>query len=579
MLVFGDLERDEDAAAVAAEIKRRLARCDELGPGLARHQALVAAFVRASELVQGALDAEFHRTGHDTVGPLQDAGIGLLRVLADAMATSWDNGFAGSAPHGWGEHLGLLSAAGPIRTRQAEGYAFYAVYPEAYLAAARQSLLRPQTTVIGIRSIGAGLAALVASALGTTAVYTVRPVGPPFDRRLALSEPLAGRLRAASGPFAIVDEGPGLSGSSFNCVADWLVAQGVAEDRVHFFPSHGGALGQAARADHRQRWAQAHKHVVSFDDLILNAARSEHRLESWIASAIGPLQAGLRDLSGGRWRALRDASLSPVAADPGMERRKYLALTHHGSWIGKFVGIGTSGEACLTLGRRMAGAGFGPNPAGLCHGFLVNPWVEDVRSTGETVPLGRLVDYLAFRASLRPDRPGATLDQLFAMAAYNIGQLWGEPAERAVREALGDPGRVQSIPCSTDNRMHAWEWVRSAQGWMKLDALDHHAAHDLVGCQDIAWDIAGASVELGLDPNARDALAEAVAARLGRGLRRDSIAAHELCYLGFQLGLWSMALDRAPDADRDSIRQLLRRYGAHPSLQAILAEGIITYVK
>jgi hypothetical protein len=33
---------------------------------------------------------------------------------------------------------------------------------------------------------------------------------------------------------------------------------------------------------------------------------------------------------------------------------------------------------------------------------------------------------------------------------------------------------------------------------LKTDALDHHARHDLVGCQDVPWDIVGVTVELGL---------------------------------------------------------------------------------
>ena len=64
------------------------------------------------------------------------------------------------------------------------------------------------------------------------------------------------------------------------------------------------------------------------------------------------------------------------------------------------------------------------------------------------------------------------------------------------------------------------------------------AAHDLVGCQDIAWDVAGAVVELGLTEVERDRLC----AELGgvdAGLLRFMLA----CYPAFQLGLNSMAAD------------------------------------
>ncbi|WP_431268207.1 hypothetical protein [Dankookia sp. P2] len=64
--------------------------------------------------------------------------------------------------------------------------------------------------------------------------------------------------------------------------------------------------------------------------------------------------------------------------------------------------------------------------------------------------------------------------------------------------------------------------------------MDHHAAHDLIGCQDIAWDVAGAMVELGLDP----------VLPVDRGLLGFLLP----CYCAFQLGAWTMALDAAPDA-------------------------------
>ena len=33
---------------------------------------------------------------------------------------------------------------------------------------------------------------------------------------------------------------------------------------------------------------------------------------------------------------------------------------------------------------------------------------------------------------------------------------------------------------------------------LKTDALDHSEGHDLIGCQDIAWDVVGAATELEL---------------------------------------------------------------------------------
>jgi len=38
---------------------------------------------------------------------------------------------------------------------------------------------------------------------------------------------------------------------------------------------------------------------------------------------------------------------------------------------------------------------------------------------------------------------------------------------------------------------------------IKADAVDHCRGHDLVGCQDPGWDLAGAAVELSLDAGER----------------------------------------------------------------------------
>jgi hypothetical protein len=556
MQVYGDIERSEEARAVAVEISARLDRCRGMPAGHGRHQSLVSAFIRAGELAQGILDADFASAGCDEIGERRAAAEWLLLQVAQAVAASWAGGLADipipNVP--WA----ALSHAGPIRTKLAEGYAFYALYPEAYIAAARNSGLDAHTTVIGIRSIGAGLAALVAATLGAPTAHSVRPLGHPFDRRLSVGPELTGRLLDCAGRFAIVDEGPGLSGSSFNCVADWLVTHGVAEERIHFFPSHGGDLGSAASDEHRQRWRQAQKHVASFEHTILEGTRPEHRLENWIAATIGPLAAPLRDMSGGAWRT-HHAGLSEQPADPALEKRKYLAMVNGRPWLAKFVGLGSAGEAKIELAHKLAVAGFSPSPAGLCHGFMVTPWLQTQRGSGSP-PLERVLDYLAFRASLPAANPGASLDQLFAMATYNFGELWGKPAGDAVRTALGDPARWAPVRCCTDNRMHAWEWGQSADGWQKLDGLDHHAAHDLVGCQDIAWDVAGASVELSLSKAECQALATALGARTGRTIPGQFLAANELCYLGFQIGLWTMSLARNGEAERLATTRLIACY-------------------
>src|SRR3954471_11458183 len=108
---------------------------------------------------------------------------------------------------------------------QPEGYCYYALHPLDFAAGARNLPVNTTFAVIGIRTIGASLSAMVAAALGKRCAgrITVRPQGHPYDRRSELSAAQASwvtKKLAAGAHFFVVDEGPGLSGSSFLSVAE-----------------------------------------------------------------------------------------------------------------------------------------------------------------------------------------------------------------------------------------------------------------------------------------------------------------------------------------------------------------------
>ncbi|HEY0557762.1 MAG TPA: hypothetical protein VGG20_26155, partial [Thermoanaerobaculia bacterium] len=325
MLVYGDARRFEDprekALAIRAGLERRLL------PALPieRHALAAELLIEAGELEQGLLDLR------ELPAPLEAAASRLTRAAAGLLLASFrargdlPAGEEAAALEGALDDLlaGLLPAT--VEVSVPEGYAVYGLYPECYLAAA-ESALRPDARVIGIRSIGTGLAAAVAAVAGDrSAAFSVRPEGHPFDRRLALSASLEREILAGWTDFtifAVVDEGPGLSGSSFGCVADWLEDRGVAPEAMAFFPSHRGDLGPYASPRHRERWSRARRYVVEFEDLFLSPA-SRWPLASWVADLTGEPEGPLEDLSAGRWREalIPDRSLWP-AADLHGERRK-----------------------------------------------------------------------------------------------------------------------------------------------------------------------------------------------------------------------------------------------------------------
>lgn len=572
MLVYGDVETSETVAARQAAIRDILSKTQAMPPGIERHGALVSAFIATSELVQGVIDAEFHDRGCDRLSTTHEMGMECLLIIAHSVARSWWSGFEENAiPASFFAALLSLDPARTIRVKQAEGYAFYALYPESYLEAARASGLGQDTQVIGIRSIGTGLSALVAAALGATPPFTLRPTGHPFQREVTADPALARRLTLEPGrPVAIVDEGPGLSGSSFGAVADWLEQAGIPRERIHFFPSHGGAPGPQASPDHRKRWGQAPRHIHTMDDLLLRGS-PPHDLAAWIEELIGPLDGPLEDISGGVWRRHRyrdEASWPP--SNLQQERRKFLVRGKGAPWLAKFAGLGELGARKLQMARRLHEAGFAPAVAGYRHGFLVQSWQEEARGLDQVAfDRGRLIDqigtYLGFRSRHCPaeGQQGASLDELRHMAVFNTRQALGEDAGSALERDLPHPGGLEGKVRRvwSDNRMQAWEWLVSGERLVKTDALDHCAAHDLIGPQDIAWDIAGAMVEFGLSEEESARLCTIVEREGSQPVPSELVTFLLPCYCAFQMGAHLMAAAGHGGEDQARLRKAADRYG------------------
>jgi len=568
MLVYGDLARQASTATVLDNIASMLRSLPAIRSGIERHAGLVAVFIEMGELAQGIADAEFDVRGVDALSPAQASAMAVLMAMADAVRRSWESQFMDQDGLPADLLAGLSNERLPasLSLKRPEGYAFYALYPESYVQAASALSRDHALRVIGIRSIGAGLAALVASALGAPAPITVRPTGDPFRREIRMTdEAAADLLKDREAHFVVVDEGPGLSGSSFGAVADWLEARGVARDNIRFFPSHANDLGPMASAPHRERWRSALRHVVDFDELVLRARRPSHRLEGWAADLTGPPEGPLQDISGGAWRAhhfLTEAEWPPCHVQ--QERRKFLLRAGGHTWLLKFVGLGRASAEKLVLARSLHAAGFAPEPAGYRHGFLVERWMGDAlpvtpAAVDRAALVRRLGSYIGFRAHTFPAGPqqGASLTELFHMARHNAASGLDEEAAKVIepwRNRLADlEGEVRKV--RTDNRLQAWEWLRTPDGRLiKTDALDHHAAHDLVGCQDAAWDLAGARIEFELSDDELAELCGVFERVAQRPVSRGLLAFYEVCYAAFQLGHWLLTADSLVGFPAEALR-------------------------
>lgn len=500
MLVYGDHVETIDPRERLNGVREQLSDVAALPAGLDRHSKLVSALIDAGQLLQGVADS----------GAPADALSGFVCALAKAVLRSWDSGY------GELESLpGVPSVSLPdeVDIRQPEGFAYYALYPEAYIEAARKLHLSGPPRVIGIRSIGTTLGAIVAAALDAPTPLTVRPFGDPFDRKVEFPE-----LIEADAHYVIVDEGPGLSGSSFGAVADALEAAGVPPDRVAFVPSHDGDLGPHASAAHRRRWGRAQRVAAQLDT-------------GFLRERFGPIA----EFSSGSFG----------------ERRKYRG-THQGkSVLIKFAGLGRIGERKFAMARTLHGAGFIPEPVGLAHGFLIERWCGDASELPwDAKPVEEIAAYLGARARLFPAGPsdGADPGLLLQMCRRNLSVALGDgvlPALDAWPSRLSELSR-RIVRVRTDNRLDRGHWLRLPNGrLMKTDALDHHCAHDLIGCQDIAWDVAGATVEFGLDHREAERLIQETEDASDRQIDRELLDFYRLAYCCFRLGQARLASDEA----------------------------------
>jgi len=542
VLVYGDRQELAEPEQRIRDINRRVDAVEAMPPGIERHAKLVAALVEAGQLLQGVADADFAEHRRDRRTAATDVLSVFLGELGGAACRSWDTDFRDTGPL---RRLDLSEALpDAVELRVPEGFAFYALYPEAYAEAARRLKLSAPPRVIGIRSIGASLAAVVAAALDAPKFVTVRPFGDPFAREIAVDPALERELLDVEAHYVIVDEGPGQSGSSFGAVADWLEARGVPLERIAVLPSHAGLPGPAATEERRRWWRQVQREVGDFGD------RWPAVVERWC----GPFDTSPHDISAGAWRRLRYAGEAEwPAVVPAWERRKFLISARGERLLVKFAGLGRIGEEKLAVARALHSEGFVPNPVGLVHGFLVEEWIEAAAplAHGET-PLGEIAQYLGTRSRLLPttSADGANIDELLTMSCRNAALEFGKDFARALgvwqRGARDLERRIVRV--RADNRLDRHEWLRTPSGaLLKCDALDHHQAHDLIGCQDLAWDVAGAMVEFDLDQSEAEQFIAATQEWADRAIDRELLEFYRTAYLAFRLGQMRLGASMVDD--------------------------------
>ena len=562
MLVYGDRERVAQTSEVLAQVGQQLDALRALPPGARTRSSDAAALAIACGIVvQALLDREHAACGCDELSAVACAGASLCLQAGRV--------FLGASAEPLVATLAELAACAPevtLRLSEPEGYAFYALYPELYVEAARGlDLSDLEVQVLGIRSIGTSLSGFVAAACGASRLpFSLRPMGDPFAREVRIGPALAAALteHAERTHYLIVDEGPGLSGSSFAAVASWLRARGVSTHRITFLPSHAGEPGGHGHAAVRALYRDTPRRCVEFEQVF-----PQPTLAGWFADVTGPADAKVQDLSAGRWRALHYPEASPLPpSDVTGERRKYLVRTRERGWLVKFVGPGPTTPAILARARVLSEHRLTPALVAARHGLSLSHWREDATPLpraryDRAAFVAHVARYLGFLARHFPQRSpdtGALPPALFALLQHNAALLLG--AERTAPLARYE-AQLTSLTATHraiagDGKLDACEWLVLPDGsWLKCDAEAHHAGHDCIGAQDPAWDVAGASIELGLTADEREHVLRSLRDMAGVRLDVTKLVFYELAYAAFRAGRAHYALQPlAGWADEDAAR-------------------------
>jgi hypothetical protein len=434
-----------------------------------------------------------------------------------------------------------------------EGFAFYTLYPEAYAAAAVEwsGRARPSRVLcLGLRGIGTTLASVVRGALEQAGVpastWTVRPRGHPFDRIVKLDPELVSAWNLDDTTFLLIDEGPGLSGSSLMGTAAALTQLGVPDDRIVVLAAFNPDVERLRSSTARARWPRHRVLTAGFE-----------RVRQALADDDAIPGEG-EDISGGAWRAYFNLPQPWPAAYPIYERMKFVAGHKE---IVRFAGLGDEGERMRARGERLAAAGWTPAPAGLRQGFLRLPYVAGtIVSTVDQDWLGRAVDFVAWLRNEESETSVADVEPIAEMLRVNAREGLGDSVQPVVDRLVAIAGQFSEPVTAIDGRLMPHEWVRTPSGFVKVDALDHHRGHFLPGCTDAAWDLAGLIVEADVPAPDRDALFLRYLRKTGDRTMAARFPFYRAAYAAFGLGYATLASESLTGAEQRRFQAERNRY-------------------
>ena len=494
-------------------------------------EAITDALIQAGELEAGVADAGL---------PAAAESAQLTDSLASALCEGESRGLQRARAL-----LEVMRFPGELCVSPPEGFTYYALHPRDFRDVVKQLPTKAKSiAVIGIRSIGTTLSAIVTASLKQkhrlASRITVRPKGHPYSRRMMLTaqeERWISHQSREEADFAIVDEGPGRSGSTFLSVAEALVTCGVPREKVILLGSRQPDPASLLAEDAATRWAQF-QFIAASSSI---ASRFERNIYA----------------GGGCWRAhlLTDNREWPECWNQ-MERLKFLSPDRRR--IFKFEGMGRIGAEMRARAFALAEASFSPSVTDAGDGLLAyDLHTGHALRTSDLSPdfLDFMAGYCAFRAANFCAGAGSR-SQLKEMLDFNLLTEFGRKA------ILPEDVFSTANPVLVDGRMQPHEFVVNGAGeFRKTDSISHGDDHFFPGPCDVAWDLAGITVEWQLGSQQIGHLLSKFEQFSGMTNTAARLPAYMLAYAVFRTGFCRMASESVSDsAEQLRLRFACQRY-------------------
>jgi hypothetical protein len=583
MQVYGDPHIEVDLARTWRELASRITRAPA-EPSVDTLRELVVACGQVEQAAHDALCGKRDHRGHPFVARLH----AMTDQAARAFHAMWVRGAPLDGTTRWQAPKVYIHAlkrdiiARPESVRAVlkvpEGFAYNGLFPEQYCAAAwawiakwRQRV-KGTVLIIGVRSAGTTLSAIVSAALEsagmTTERITVRPLGPSFARELTLEPSVIKDVSAA----IVVDEGPGLSGSSLAAVGLALEKAGLSRHAMAFICAHDRGPGPKAGNEVRAFW----KTITTFSMPVTSpifAGRSLHdHLANELTKTMG---VSVEPLPDDDWRKL--AYVDPRDWPPSPNELlspRYRVRTPTGAIALEFGGLATidgrtmAAQAIAQYEQRTF-AGYAPAPIGIVAGYVARHWLEGVALRARDIEPALLVSLSHYLTAMA----GAPLDTATLAAAQLTRASW---AYQNLAEALGDSAAQRAAAYVEAGSVLPLSWTRAAfeydlapQHWMrtrdgaiaKIGGPGHARGSTVVGVQPVLWDVVSLLVEWNLGRSDARAVVGAIERELGASLPRPALRAFMLAYIAFKIGELHLGREGARDAaEADRYAQAIAAY-------------------